>query len=109
MDNRSAEEVDQVLSRLKADVSVKDGLASLTNGSFRVPGATAAAGGMFNRLNKYVVLRGTVSIVADASAAITSKAPRSRSVSSASTPGRSIESASRGNQRLSGASKDLWI
>jgi hypothetical protein len=67
--DRSAENVDDVLSQLRGDVFLKDGLASLSDVSFRVPGATATGGGTYNLLNKRVDLRGTVSMVADASEA----------------------------------------
>jgi hypothetical protein len=66
---RREEDFDHVLSQLNGHVVLKDGLASLSDVSFRVPGARATGGGTYNVLNKRVDLRGTVSIVADASEA----------------------------------------
>lgn len=70
-DKRKAEEhtAERVLSQLLGEVSLKDGLASLSGISFHVPGATGTGGGTYNLLTKQVALKGTVSLSADASEA----------------------------------------
>jgi hypothetical protein len=69
VEDRMPDRVDEVLSRLSGDVSLKAGTASLSNVSFRVPGAAATGGGTYNLITKRVDLRGTVSMAADASEA----------------------------------------
>jgi hypothetical protein len=69
VEEREAHRVDHVLSQLKGDVSLKDGVATLSGVSFQVPGAMAAGGGTYNLITRRVDLKGTVSMVADASEA----------------------------------------
>jgi hypothetical protein len=69
VEDRTADQVDHVVSQLRGEVSLKDGLALLSRVSFRVPGATANGGGTYNLLTKRVALKGTVSMLADASEA----------------------------------------
>lgn len=69
VEDRTAADVDHVLSDLKGQVSLKGGLATLSAVSFHVPGATATGGGTYNLINKRVNLSGTVSMAADASEA----------------------------------------
>jgi hypothetical protein len=69
VEERSADQVDPVLSQLKGEVSLKDGLASLSRVPFQAPGATATGGGTYNLLTKRVDLKGAVSMAADASEA----------------------------------------
>lgn len=70
-DKKKAEELtaEPVLSQLTGEVSLKQGLALLSGVSFHVPGATATGGGTYNLLTKRVALKGTVSMIADASEA----------------------------------------
>ena len=69
VEDRAAGEVDHVLSQLRGNVILRNGLASLSDVTFRVPGATAGGSGTYNLLTKRVDLRGTVSMAADASEA----------------------------------------
>jgi autotransporter translocation and assembly factor TamB len=69
VEERTADRVDQVLSQLRGEVSLKQGLAFLSHLSFRVPGARATGAGTYNLITKRVDLKGTVSMVADVSEA----------------------------------------
>lgn len=69
VEHRTPDQVDEVLSQLSGDASLKAGVATLSGVSFRVPGATATGGGTYNLITKHVDLRGTVSMAADASQA----------------------------------------
>jgi hypothetical protein len=69
VEERAPERVDRVVAQLNGDVVLTDGVARLSRVSFHVPGATATGGGTYNLLTKRVDLRGTVSMVADASEA----------------------------------------
>jgi hypothetical protein len=69
VEDRSEEDVSQVLSHLRGEVSLRNGLASLSRVMFRVPGATAIGAGTYNLITKRVDMAGTVSMVADASEA----------------------------------------
>jgi hypothetical protein len=69
VEDRPAQDVDSVLSQLKGSVSVKSGLARLSDVSFQVPGAVATGGGTYNLISKFVDLRGKVSMAADVSEA----------------------------------------
>jgi len=69
VEDRDADRVDQVLSQLKGEVSLKQGVALLSRVSFEVPGVRATGGGTYNLLTKSVNLKGTASMVADASEA----------------------------------------
>jgi hypothetical protein len=70
VDQRTPDRVDDVLSYLRGNVSLKGGVAALSGVSFRVPGATATGGGTYNLITKRVDLKGDVSMAADASEAI---------------------------------------
>jgi hypothetical protein len=70
VEDRPADQVDDIVCQLKGDVSLKNGQASLARLSFDVPGATANGGGTYNLLTKRVDLKGTISTVADASEAV---------------------------------------
>jgi hypothetical protein len=69
VEERAGSNVDHVLSKLKGDVSLSEGLASLSNVTFQVPGAKAGGGGTYNLISKRVDLKGVVSMAADASEA----------------------------------------
>jgi hypothetical protein len=69
VEERSPEQVDPVRSNLSGEVLLKDGLASLSNVSFRVPGAVARGAGTYNLLTKRIQLDGAVAMQADVSEA----------------------------------------
>jgi hypothetical protein len=69
VEERTADRVDRVFSQLKGDVSLKNGLASLSRLSFHVPGATATGSGTYSLISREVDIRGAVSMTADASEA----------------------------------------
>ncbi len=60
---------DRVVSDLKGRVVMRNGIATLSDISFVVPGATANGGGTYNLLDKRVNLRGKLSMKATASEA----------------------------------------
>ena len=70
VEQRTPDQVDGVLSYLKGQVSLKRGLATLSNVAFQVPGAAATDGGTYDLITKRVDLKGNVSMAADASEAI---------------------------------------
>jgi hypothetical protein len=55
---QEAEDPETVLSNLRGQVSVKNGVATLLNTSFTAPGTRAEIGGTYNLLTKMVDLRG---------------------------------------------------
>jgi hypothetical protein len=60
---------ERVVSDLKGRVIMRNGIATLSDISFVVPGATANGGGTYNLLDKRVNLRGKLSMKATASEA----------------------------------------
>ncbi|HYP14654.1 MAG TPA: AsmA-like C-terminal region-containing protein, partial [Bryobacteraceae bacterium] len=60
---------DQVKTDLAGKVNMRQGTAALSGVSFNLPGAAASGGGTYNLLSKYIDLRGTVTMSADASEA----------------------------------------
>jgi len=57
---QEAEDPETVLSNLKGHVSVKNGIATLSNMSFAAPGTLAEIRGTYNLLDKTVNLRGVL-------------------------------------------------
>ena len=58
-----------VVSDLKGSVTMRNGIAHLTDVSFAVPGAVATGGGDYNLISKLIDLRGSVRMEAEASEA----------------------------------------
>ena len=57
---QQAEDPETVLSQLSGQVSVKDGVATLSNVSFTAPGTRAQIQGTYNLVDRKVDLRGTL-------------------------------------------------
>jgi len=54
------EDLRTLLSQLNGNIQVRNGIAAVSNGSFRVPGADVAVHGTYNLLNRRVNLHGTL-------------------------------------------------
>jgi hypothetical protein len=60
---------ENVIDDLKGHIKVRNGIATFTNASFRVPGAVAHLAGTYNLLNEQVNLTGTLAMQAELSQA----------------------------------------
>jgi hypothetical protein len=58
--NEQNEDLRTVLSQVRGNIQVRNGIAGISNGSFKVPGADAAVHGTYNLLNQRVDLHGTL-------------------------------------------------
>jgi hypothetical protein len=68
-DKHNDADPENVIDDLKGHVVVRNGVATFTNASFRVPGAVAHLAGTYNLLNERVDLSGTLAMQADLSQA----------------------------------------
>jgi hypothetical protein len=58
--NEQIEDQRTVLSQVRGNIQVRNGIAGISNGSFQVPGADAAVHGTYHLLNQRVDLHGTL-------------------------------------------------
>jgi hypothetical protein len=58
--NEQVEDLRTVLSQVRGNIQVRNGIAGISNGSFQVPGADAAVHGTYHLLNQRVDLHGTL-------------------------------------------------